>query len=234
MECKTARLLLPLLEEMAPSDAEPLLRHLGECPDCEAERQLDARIGRAMTEVPVPAGLKPRLWNALAAGRAEMMWKAVRQWAAPLAAAAAVLFLVGLAGAVLPLVNPLDADHVQWSANVTPPGSAEDADAILGRLGLPASAPRFTNYAYLAATPARAELPGYPRRQAPMLVFASGSQRASVYVIDTWRTGLKELTEPGEGYACRADIRRDPGRPRYAYLVLHTGNNYDWLEQPSE
>jgi len=229
MECKTARLLLPLAAELGRDDADGLTRHLAECPDCEAELRLDAHIGRAVRDVPIPAGPKARLGDALAAGRAALWRARALRYVRPLAAAAAVLLVAGLVGALL--APTLDPAHAQWTYNVTRPADADDADAVLGRLGFAACAPKFANYSLLVGGPARGELPGYPRHQVPMLTFASGPHRATVYVVDTRRSGITDLTDLGEGYTYRAHVKQEAGA-RFAYLILHTGERWDWLLKP--
>ncbi len=239
MECKTARLLLPFADELSPDDAEPLLRHLGECPDCEAERRLDRHIGHAVNDVPVPSGLKARLGDALAAGRAALWRKAVRPWvrlaAAAAAVAASVLFVVCSWGAFSGRFWPVGADNVQWHANVTRPGNADDANDALARLGFARSAPEFADYRLLLEGPMRAELPGSSGRQVPLLIFASGTRQAWVYIIDTRRTTLNDLTEPGEGYTRRAALwppyPEERAAQRYVYLILHTGDSWEWLRE---
>src|SRR6185437_4010371 len=69
MDCKTARLLLDFVRPQAPElPAEEdgvLQNHLDHCPDCHSlargERQLDERLGKAMLQVEVPAGLREHL-----------------------------------------------------------------------------------------------------------------------------------------------------------------------------
>src|SRR3954471_2773903 len=104
MECKDARLMLnfPQSGPDAPSgdEADALRDHLGVCPECDAafraEARIDAHLGRAMRDVPVPAGLKEQLLKRLEEERAEALRKRILQAVRGFAAAAAVLLAVGL------------------------------------------------------------------------------------------------------------------------------------------
>lgn len=96
MECHDVRLLLAFTRgspgEIDPTERGAIEQHLDVCADCSAvshsEQAIDAALGAAMRDVPVPAGLKGRVITRLAAGRAPR-WPRV-------AIAAAVLLIVGL------------------------------------------------------------------------------------------------------------------------------------------
>src|SRR5947209_7636374 len=102
MDCKNARLLLefarPGGRELEAADAEALHQHLAECSECAAlahdEQRADEHLGRAMRDVPVPAGLRERVLKRLSVERDA--W--YRRWLVRWAAAAAVLLAVGLLG----------------------------------------------------------------------------------------------------------------------------------------
>src|SRR5262245_2648331 len=99
MDCNHARLLLTFARDRADldqSEAEGLEDHLSLCPDCAnlaaTEQRLDLALGRAMRDVPVPAGLKGRLLAAVA--RPAFSWR--RRLIAGAAIAAALLVSVAL------------------------------------------------------------------------------------------------------------------------------------------
>ena len=77
MDCRTARLLLdyhrPQASELASSEAGALEQHLSVCSECDAltraERQADARLGKAMRDVPIPDRLRDRVLARLHADR---------------------------------------------------------------------------------------------------------------------------------------------------------------------
>src|SRR5262249_5113539 len=107
MDCKTARLLLefarPCQAELPAEDADALDAHLTSCGDCDAlaraERAGDARIGQAMRDVPVPAGLRSAILAKLSADRGGPQIRRAG-WTLRIAAAAAVLFLIACLGYV--------------------------------------------------------------------------------------------------------------------------------------
>jgi hypothetical protein len=231
MECKTARLLQSLAVEIGPIESEELLAHLESCTECaaeaSAERRLDARIGKAMNDVPVPAGLKGRIHGSLAEARWAEWSKAASRWVAPLAAAAALLFVVGLTARILTTGWKIDPEDLLAGQNMYRPGNAEAAEAVLRRLGSSARVPQFTQYAHLSGV-SISELPGHPGRIVPALSFAYGAKRATVYVIDTWKMTMPSETVPDEGYVYR--VRKGPHEDeRWAYLILYTGGRPDWL-----
>src|SRR5262249_14996720 len=73
MECKTARLFLPLQAELGKEEGDLLQGHLNIRPDWDAgarARQREAaHFHGAMNAVPVPVGLRGRILDALAAAR---------------------------------------------------------------------------------------------------------------------------------------------------------------------
>src|SRR5260370_37454602 len=82
-------------DQIDPTERAPVQQHLDNCLDCAAASQsehlLDAALGAAMRDVPVPKDGKARLLAKLDASRP-------RPWM-PIAAAAAVLLALGIAGA---------------------------------------------------------------------------------------------------------------------------------------
>lgn len=101
MECKDARLLLefrrPGSDELPTEDAALLEQHLAGCPLCrilaEQREYFDAAVGRAMTAVEVPDGLRTRLMARLDAARDAWYRKLLIRC---VAAAAAVVLAVWL------------------------------------------------------------------------------------------------------------------------------------------
>src|SRR5215471_16982054 len=145
MECKTARLFLPMRAELGPEEVDALQEHLAVCGDCDAcaraAQREHAHFTRAMNDVPVPAGLKGRILEKLAADRAAE-W---RRWfltrlVQPLAAAAAVLLLISLGSLLYSMLWPvkIDAQLVANAENFMPLKDSEEANESLRKLGLPA------------------------------------------------------------------------------------------------
>jgi hypothetical protein len=238
MDCKTARLMLdfarPGAPELEAADAGALDAHLGTCADCDAlaraERRLDAHLGRAVRQVEVPADLKARLLDRLAADRHALH----RRWAGhgvrALAAVAAVL-LVALgvqqwrwlhrpvpdSAAVL---ENLKARHVS-------PPNREELEAALKRVhGLNARLPDL-DYSPLVVCTADT-LPG-DDRVVPLLVFA---RNVKVYVLSDQQFNLESLppvsSQSEEGYPDKVRLEKADGG-RWAYLYVYQGDSPDWL-----
>src|SRR5262249_28887945 len=120
MDCRTARTLLdyhrPTDSELSGPDAADLERHLDVCPECgalaQAERRADARLGRAMRDVPLPDGLHDRLLARLAADRRAVMMRRFARGSRYAAAAALVLATLLGVGWWTTRPRPLDGQAV--------------------------------------------------------------------------------------------------------------------------
>jgi hypothetical protein len=242
MDCKTARLLLdfarPQARELVPEEAGALESHLDRCPDCHGlahdERQLDERLGKAMRQIEVPAGLRHQLLARLEADRGDWHRRRFARTMRAVAAAAAVLLLgwgawhwVGER-----LSPPIDPEKVAVSANhmaaVDPRTQVEES---LKAMGFETPLSPYLNYNLLVWPPALAELPGYPGQKVPILVFERGGRRARVYLVAT-----KQLRADGPpavgGATYKLEILpAEEGEP-YTFLVVHDGDNLDWLRPP--
>ncbi len=237
MDCNTTRLLLDFARrgpvEMGAGDTADLDRHLACCPDCDrlarAEARLDDALGQAMRRVDVPPGLREQLLARLEVERGD--WYR-RRFANLLRAAAAVAAVLLLAwGGWRWLTSgrtPVSPDHVWQEVSFNRPGRAEVEESFR-RLDAPIVAPDL-NYAYLAAH-GLAELPGYPGRVVPQLVFLRDSRNALVFVLDSRRFNLPDRFEPPSGSPYHVD-RLESGDERFAYLVLYTGDSLEWVKNP--
>jgi hypothetical protein len=248
MDCTTARLLLefhrPGGAELEQPDVAALEQHLAACSDCQGraaeQREFDRVAGVAMRSVEPAADFRQRLLRRLGADRTAR--QRVR-WA--IAAAAVILGAWGLWEWIDPPRSSADPEQV-WREAVEGRPTREDIQVSFRRLGHSVIAPDFA-YNFLTAH-GLTELPGYPGRMVPQLVFqdpapAAGVRlgggvaavpRAIVWVLDTRRfsiAGLDGNFESPTGSSYRIDILHQPGE-RFAYLVLHNGQNLDWLKPP--
>ncbi|MGL4555350.1 MAG: hypothetical protein ACRC33_29635 [Gemmataceae bacterium] len=240
MDCRAARLLLSFPPDgtNAPAgpDAAALSDHLAVCPDCDAvaraDARLDAHLGRAMHDLPVPGGLKDRILARLAAERADAAVRRKRLLGSLLAAAAAaaVLLVTGF-GLWLARLKPdmtLSDIHVAW--HVALPTNAEAVEAEFRAMGYRGCAPDFLNYAFPCML-GEGPVPGFPHRKAPRMMFV-GPRGEHAIVIAVNPRQLQEVTEPPEvGYKYRIDVQPEG---RWTYLVLYTGDNWNWLRAPAE
>lgn len=100
MDCNTARMLAELrghrANELPDEDAAALDSHLNACPHCQsllcAEEKLDAPLLKAMNAIPVPPGLKAKIYDRLATERGAVLRRRLYYVAAT---AAAIVLAVG-------------------------------------------------------------------------------------------------------------------------------------------
>ena len=245
MDCKTARTLLdfarPNALELEPRDAEELAGHLDHCPDCGASarsaRHLDDCLGRAMRQVEVPEKLRNNLMARLDAERGDWYRHRLGHVVRALAVAAAVVLLVW--GVVRwrqpgPTKPDLD-DFCQTSEQFRISPTTEKVQDALRKLQVEAPAPTDLRYLYLAAPPALTEFQG---NRVPLLVFVDSQNRdgsrerdrACVFLLSSQQFDLKSLpakfTATGNYHYRIAVVRQDE---QHSYLVLHTGDDWDWL-----
>jgi hypothetical protein len=101
MDCKLAHTLLPFAEtprELSAEDRQALEEHLAQCPQCGAqvnrERAFHGRVARAMSDIPVPDGLRAQIHTSLAIDRSRVWRRRLTQTAAAVAA----VLLIALVG----------------------------------------------------------------------------------------------------------------------------------------
>lgn len=241
MDCKTARTLLdfvrPTTCELEAEEAGALESHLDQCCDCHTlardERQFDQWLGKAMRQVDVPSDLRGQLLARLEAERGD--WYRQRfAHQARLAVAAAALVLLGWAGwhwlnerAVTPVAPEKVAEATNTRSAIDP---HERAEQWLKRHGFETRLSGYLNYSLLMGDPVLAELPGYPGRMVPLLLFERGGRHARVYLIREKAIPANAPLLVGNA-TFKAELLPSEGEP-YRFLVLHDGDNLDWLRPP--
>lgn len=244
MDCKTARYLLdfarPQGNDLDAADRAALNAHLAICSECDslarAERQLDEHIGKAIRDVPVPAGLKDRLLTRLRRQRDEWWMEGLKRTARYAAVAAALVLIVW--GVFLYKINnppTLSADKLEnelLGTFVLSPPSHDDAQKAL-KVSLPTE----FDYRYLAeygfATLQEREVP-YLRfiRWTPQNTVA---QYAVVYLLTDKKFNLSDLPSlhrDAGGYRVKVEIRKP--RENYAYAIVYTGNLEDLMDSTGD
>jgi hypothetical protein len=240
MDCKTARLLLdfarPQARELEAEEAQALESHLDRCPECHSqarsEREFDQHLGRAMRQVEVPAGLRDQLLARLESARGD--WHRQRfAHAARLCVAAAALLLLAWSGWYWirqHWVSPIDTQRV---AEAIGNDATEDPIARTERqlkaLGADTQLSPNLDYHLLACPPFLAELPGYPGRMVPSLLFMRNGRVALVYLIP--KKAIPETLPAIDGGSFKAQLLPWEGEP-YRFLVIHDGDDLRWLEPP--
>jgi hypothetical protein len=230
MECKTARLLVPFARprsaELDPEEAEALARHLAECAECrqlhQAEQAIDAQLGQAIRDVPVPEGLRDRLLVGLAEQRRLVLR---RRWVRVAGSLAAAL-LLAVAGWLLwprPLV-PIDLNALSQAAN-SPPQSAEQVEEAFAQAGIKVRVPTEFDYRLLTHH-GRTELEG---RLVPSLEFRSGPAFLRVYVLDGKQFNLPHLEQNPEGLSGRVTVKwwGKSSDGKFGYIIEYTGHSLE-------
>jgi hypothetical protein len=241
MDCKTAQLLLdfarPQARELEAEEATALENHLDRCPDCHSqarsERQLDDCLGKAMRQVEVPAGLRDQLLAKLESERGDWYRQRFAHGARlAVAAAAALLLAWGVWYWVKDrFAAPIDpgqvVDAVKLEASEDPRTRTE---AALRRMGVDSALSQSLDYHFLAYPPVKAELPGYPGRMVPMLIFEGSGRKARVYLIRDKEIPDNTLNAIDRG-TFKAELLPSEGEP-YRFLVIHDGEDLKWLRLP--
>src|ERR1043165_3649665 len=173
MDCLHAQQLLGFLErkndELDTAEREAVLKHVNQCPACrgalDAERQTDAVVSRAMLDLSVPADLRQKVMQWLAAHKRRLPWKSA-------VAAIAALVLIAL-GAIwylkpLPEVSLSDLQDFayrvdNWTSNNRSDSVAQFAEAE----GLKIIAPPNFDYSYLR----RVEIVEFKKQRVLKLTF---------------------------------------------------------------
>jgi hypothetical protein len=238
MDCKTARLLLEFTgprrpAELEAGDAAALESHLLGCPDCagaaRAERGADEVLGRAMRDVPVPAGLRTRLLTHLEAERDVRYRRRSQRWLGAGAAAAALVAALWLGfdswryhhRSQLVLENATRLLE-QQCFNPTP----ENVELWFAQTErLATRAPGDFNYALLTYYDT-ADLQG---QRVPLLLFTSGRFQARVYILSDRQFDLQKAlaAPPVVASGCKAEVRLHPGDPHFAYLIVYTSETLE-------
>lgn len=219
MDCQSTRILLAFLrgaERLDPAEQEAVRQHLEGCPDCaalaRAERRLDAAVGAALRDVPVPAGLKDRILQKVG----EQRPRPPVGWL--VAAAAAVLCAAGLIG--------------YWQAHAWPapsfdefPQRAEkDPEAVerwFASQGVQTRAPRMLKYNPYFVT---CNLVRFNGQLVPWLEFQNpgiqGSDPAPVHVYILSASQFRLQTQPGDATMTFLVDPEGVGGVELGYLIV--------------
>jgi hypothetical protein len=230
MDCKTARTLFPfdrsLGAELDADEAEALANHLTECAECrqlrQGEQAIDAHMGQAMRDVPVPAGLRDRLLNRLAEDRRAMYRRQLIRGACALAAA----FLIAALGWFF-WPRPLaQVDLASWSQQANfPPQTPEQVEDAFRQRGIVVRVPTEFNYGLLTHY-GQSELQG---RLVPYLEFRAGGHFLRVYILDRERFDLGFLEQNPEGLSGRVTVKwwGKSADGRCGFVIEHTGQSLE-------
>ena len=238
MDCKTARLLLPLLNPRAqelPADLRQALEsHVAECSSCNSllahTGRADRLIAAAMKDIEVPTGLDQRLLAGLRRERpaGRRTWplrhpRAGRSLRRSCSFRSGERSVIGWRGLCPWLILHLWTRLVLWKErpNRLPTFSPSVASVRARR----------RNFAITSWFPPAGS---YSKEKVvPRLLFqGNAGQIAEVYILTNKDFDLKAslpMSPAGSGNFTIELQCDDPNNPRVAYLVKYTGGPLDWL-----
>jgi hypothetical protein len=232
MDCDHARLLLevahPIATELDARDTEQLAAHLASCPDCgaraESDRLADEQLGRVMSDVPVPDGLKFRLLNRL--NRERDAW--YRGWALRAAGLAAMLLLTASLTYGLWWNKKPTPDLHQLLDDVNAiVDSADRVEDAFKAKGITMTAPRVFEYRYLHSF----DMADFQGKKVPYLLFRpdrrvgnTGPPMAKVFVLSNRQFNLDGMRNPTPlaGSQQNIQVLQDPSNAHVIYVVVYT------------
>lgn len=231
MDCNTARMLTTFFgrqgSELAPEDAAALDAHLAGCSSCseavQFERAFDNRVAKAMLAVPVPANLKAKLLDGIAAERGA--WYRKKFYAA-----------AGLAATMLLAIGGVVAWQISAAPELTQSAIIQEADAKQqDRIG---SVRQFLARNGIKFQPERpldlsqAEDWGigeFQGQKVPAIYLSNRVKNASatVYVVRDSDFKWKNLPKDGASvpsiYGFQMAVVPDLGRSDVGYIIVFTG-----------
>lgn len=226
MTCTDARLMLmfrrPGGTDLLPTDAADLDRHLAGCPDCSrraaGESAFDAAMARAVTDVPIPSGLKASLHTAAAKSISRTWWR----WAGRRAAlAAAFLAAVGLGLSIYAANRPsLDLEGLAIHAD----DREAAAKKWLSDNRLPTALPYDFDFS-LCTQFGYGDVQG---QSVPVLHFQDPKNplgSARVFLVSDGTFNWKIVPEQaGSSYHTALKVPGGNLAPGYTFVILHTGD----------
>lgn len=224
MDCRDAefylRLRHPGRDEFEPEVSAALDRHVAGCPACAAATRVlggfDAAVATAMRAVPVPAGLRDRLFADAATRRGSLLRRKTYRYAA---AAATVLVAAGLALGIYSAARP-QPDLLELVQRFEELGQPRGGDGVAARFlkaeGLPALPDHFDTDLLIHTGTERVQ-----GRDVPVLVFRErgGNGLAKVYAFRD--TAFKAAPEREE-QASFSTAKSYPPRAGVSYVVVYT------------
>ena len=234
MDCNTARMLDELRgfqdDELPPEDEAELEQHLQTCPECQAntrvERRIDNHIAKAMLAIPVPLGLKSKIFDQIATQRGAHYRRRIWQVTA---AAAALILAVGLFTWQPRGKAKIDLNELVLNADRDIENPKEKVAAWLA----------LQNISYHPPVPLDDRLLAFhgmttlQGKQVPMLYYRSFERNvfAQVYILRDEDFDLSNLPETFSGssvFGHQVKVFRDAERPtKLAYVILFTGDSLE-------
>jgi hypothetical protein len=213
--------------ELAAEDAAALDAHLATCPKCAGlvkfERAFDDRVARAMRAVAIPAGLKGRLLDGVAAQRGA--WYREKAYAVVALAACVLLTVGGVVAWQVAAAPVLTREKLVAQADGEVQNRTKMVADVLGPRGLEFNPARPFDLNQLEVAGVGPLL----GRDVPVLYFVNGAKnaRAKVYVVRKADFDWTRLPQDGSSvpsvYGHQVALIRDARRSDVGYVVVFTG-----------
>jgi hypothetical protein len=233
VDCNSARMLVAFFgrqgSELAPEDAAELNAHLAGCSTCAAtvqfERAFDDRVGKAMLAVPVPANLKAKLLDGVAAARGA--WYRQKFYAVAGLAAAIVVAVGGMIAYQIEKAPELRINELIANADADTQRPEVQVERILSANGLRYSPEKPFELRQLLSAEMKAP-PGQSRQVPSFILYnAPKNAQATVYVVRDTDYNWKSLPQDGSSvtstFGFQLAVVRDTRRSDVAYIVVFTG-----------
>jgi hypothetical protein len=223
MTCDTARTLLLFYrpgasDDLAAEDLAALETHLKICSACNsiAKRQIqeDAAIGRAVHNVPIPAGLRERL-HAHVAAEASRLWR--QTWAMRGVAAAAII-VAALTGWGVHFATRPSLDTVRLALNTEEAFGNPEATLRnwFATEGIPSSLPEDLDFGQLTFY----GYAGLQGERVPVLELRNQTGFARIYVLRPRQFKVKDAPE-AQSSLVTVRLYRDSPAVGWTVVIVH-------------
>lgn len=239
MDCETARVMLTFFgrhgEELSTEDRADFDAHLSACAPCaakfRAEQAFDGQIAKAMRQLTVPADLRSKIADSLAADRGD--WYRRRLIGVAATVGVGLLSFAGYVAYQIQTAPTLRADNVLSMQDRSP---EDQISRELSKHGLRYNPQRPFDLTQLTMAGA-SELQG---REVPMLFFRNvrKNSHAKVYVVNdrmlNWKALDPEQSEFHSKLGYQVAVMPDAVRGDVGYVIVYTGDSLDvFLESSS-
>jgi hypothetical protein len=213
--------------ELAPEDAAALETHLASCPNCASavqfERAFDDRVAKAMMAVPIPANLKSKLLDGIAADRGA--WYRKKFYAAAGLAATILIAIGGVVAWQIGTAPELTFDGIARQADQREQDRPKDARQFLAEQGIDFQPERPVDLNLVEST----GMSKFQGQVVPAVYLSNRSKNASatVYVVRDrdfkWKNLPQGVSSLQSVYGFQVAVLRDRQRSDVGYIIVFTG-----------
>jgi hypothetical protein len=213
--------------ELAREDAAALESHIASCPSCagavQFERAFDDRVAKAMLAVPIPANLKTKLLDGIAADRGA--WYRKKFYAVAGLAATILIAIGGVVAWQIGTAPELTLDGIARLADQREQDRPRDARQFLTEHGIDFQPERPVDLRLVEST-GMSEFQG---KLVPTVYLSNRIKNASatVYVVRDsdfkWKNLPQGVSSLQSVYGFQVAVLRDRRRSDLGYVIVFTG-----------